>query len=118
MCLSKPIRRNEKTRPLSPIFDQPRSLRITQNIIRLLALRLFAPQAMIEEVSLPANTERSCGEFFEIRDFAFHRTFRQRKPNQPVHMVRHDHEDSAPPDTVFMAMSDRLEQRRSATVTQ
>ncbi len=101
-------------RPLSPIIDQPGALRIAQDVVRFLLLGLIPPQAVIEKIPLPADAQHSCSEFLELRDFPRQRMFQQWKPDQAMHMIGHNHEETAPPDAVVVSVSDRLEQCRGA----
>ena len=69
---------------------------------------------MIEKSPLPSDTESSCSELLECRDLPRHGMVRRRKPDQPVHMIRHDDEYTAPPNAAFLPMSDNIKQRGCA----
>ena len=69
---------------------------------------------MIEKSPLPSDAESSCSELLECRDLPRHGMVRRRKPDQPVHMIRHDDEYTAPPNAAFLPMSDNIKQRGCA----
>ena len=69
---------------------------------------------MIEKSPLPSDAKSSCSELLECRDLPRHGMVRRRKPDQPVHMIRHDDEYTAPPNAAFLPMSDNIKQRGCA----
>ena len=69
---------------------------------------------MIEKSPLASDAESSRSELLECRDLPHHGMFRRRKPDQPVHMIRHDEEQTAPPSAAFLPVSDNIKQRGCA----
>jgi len=100
--------RQERKRPVSPIFDKPGPNRIFENILNFLLETFVMAKSVLEKIPLPIETQRARRPSFPITDALGHIRLRW-KPQNQVNMVRHDGGGMDPPNAGLNPMADRFQ---------
>ena len=99
-------------RPVFRTLDQFLAHGILQNVIRFIPAALFASQAMLEKIALPADAHGFGRPFLPFADNELERLAGRRERNQRMNVIRHEQKNMRPPEILILTMPDGFKENR------